>query len=91
MSAGQSAFVNVLAHALIDVTPAVNPAQVIGTGATALRTVFSAATIPGVVESYTKGLQAAYTISIVAAALATIIALASKWRNLKGGTVIATV
>lgn len=91
MSAGQSAFVNVLGKPLINVTPTVNPAQVIGTGATALRAVFPEAVLPGIVDSYTKGLQATYTIAIVTAALATIIALLSKWRNLKVADVMTTV
>jgi TRAP-type C4-dicarboxylate transport system permease small subunit len=64
--------------------PTVNPQAVAATGVTQLRAVFPADTIPGIISAYMDGLKVAYAIAIASAGLSVFIALASKWRNLKG-------
>ena len=52
----------------------VNPAQVIVTGATELRSTFTAAQLPGILRSYMAGLKDAYILAIATSGVAVIVA-----------------
>ena len=84
VSAGESAFTNILASRLPITAPSVDVASVVATGATELRNTFAPELIPGIVSAYMQGLRVAYAVAIAAAVLSVLISLGSKWRNLKG-------
>jgi hypothetical protein len=69
VSAGQSAFENRLIGSLAKNAPSVDPALVIATGATDIRTVFSGAEQAGVIQSYLDGLHYTFILIIVLAGL----------------------
>lgn len=87
VSAGQSAFTNVMLQRLPTHAPNVDVSKLLITGITELRDVFPAEDIPGIVDSYMGGLKVAYAVAIAATGISVIISLASKWRNLKGKVV----
>ena len=91
VSAGQAALSNILLSHIKTYEPSVNPQLLIATGATQLRSVFSADQMVGILKAYMDGLHAAYAIAITVAGLATLVSLASKWRNLKGANVAGAV
>jgi MFS transporter, DHA2 family, glioxin efflux transporter len=84
VSAGQSAFTNVLINNIPNNAPEVDISRLITTGATDLKTVFPSDAIPGILRSYMDGLRAAYAIVIVTAGLATAFTLLMPWQSLKG-------
>jgi MFS transporter, DHA2 family, glioxin efflux transporter len=84
VSAGQSAFTNVLKREIPSNAPGVDANQVVATGATDLTNVFPSDVISGIIRSYMAGLRAAYTIVIVSAGIATIFVFLMPWRSLKG-------
>ncbi|KAI9837895.1 MAG: hypothetical protein M1837_002685 [Sclerophora amabilis] len=83
VTAGQSAFTNVLISTLPSTAPTVDPAELVLTGATELREAFSAEEIPGILLAYVEGLQTAFVIAIAASGLATLVALGSRWQRLQ--------
>ena len=84
VAAGQAAFVNRLAQRLPVTAPTVNPQQVIATGATELRNVFTPEQIPGILEAYMDGLKLTFLLCIVLAGVAVIVSAFPKWVSLKG-------
>ena len=91
VSAGQAALSNILIGHIQTYDPSVNPQLLIATGATQLRSVFSAEQMVGIFEAYMDGLHAAFAIGIATTGLATLVSLASRWRNLKGMNVAGAV
>lgn len=87
VSAGQSAFTNVMVQRLPQYAPNVDIAKLLMTGITELRDVFPEEDIPGIVDSYMGGLKIAYAVAIAATGISVLVSLASKWRNLKGKVV----
>jgi hypothetical protein len=84
---GQSLFSNKLVKVIPDNVPNVNPALIVGTGATELRDVFDKELIPGIIRSFLAGLKDAYILAVALAALATVISfliIVFDRRNLKG-------
>ncbi|KAL7908475.1 major facilitator superfamily domain-containing protein [Trichoderma velutinum] len=73
VSAAQAGFVNVMINNLPKTAPGVNPALVVGTGATDLRKVFSENQIPGILVAYMQGLKASFAIGIASSGIAFII------------------
>ena len=84
MSAGQSGFANKLITSVLKLAPAVNPALVVATGATDLRTVFSPDEFPHILQAYMDGLRVAFAVAIPLAGIALPISIFSNWRNIKG-------
>ena len=83
VSAGQSAYTNRLLQEVPVLVPDVSPALVVATGATQLRTVFSAEQLPGIVLAYMDGLKLAFILAIASAGVTLPIALFAKWQNVK--------
>lgn len=83
VSAGESAFEATLTKKLLASDPSVNPLQVIGTGATDVRTVFAPADIPFILRAYVSGIQTAFIVAIALAGACTIIAFGAKWQKLQ--------
>jgi MFS transporter, DHA2 family, glioxin efflux transporter len=91
VTAGQAALSNILISHIKTYDPSVDPKLLLATGATQLRSVFSADQMVGILEAYMDGLHAAYAIAITVAGLATFVSLAARWRNLKGANVAGAV
>lgn len=83
VSAGQSAFQNVLLQRLPLYT-GIDPQTIISVGTTEIRTSFPPEAIPGILHAYMDGLKVAYAIAIASAGLAVFVAAGNKWMNLKG-------
>ncbi|EAS35631.3 MFS gliotoxin efflux transporter GliA [Coccidioides immitis RS] len=82
VSAGQSAFVNKLIATIPATAPGINPATVVATGATQIRTTFPANNVPGIVLAYMAGIKVALAMSIGGAGAAFITSLFSDWKRL---------
>ncbi|KAK9326757.1 major facilitator superfamily domain-containing protein [Lipomyces starkeyi] len=83
VSAGESAFESTLTKKLRASDPSVNPLQVIGTGATDLRKVFSPTDMPFILRAYVSGIQTAFIVAIALAGACTLIAFGAKWQKLQ--------
>ncbi|KAH7369278.1 major facilitator superfamily-domain-containing protein [Plectosphaerella cucumerina] len=82
ISAGQAAFVNTLLSRLPTTAPGVDPLDVVATGATDIRPVFSAAQVPGILEAYMGGIKLALILPIAATGIAFVVSAFSKWQKL---------
>ena len=83
VSAAQAAFVNVLIKDLLTRVPGLDPAVVVSTGATDLRSVFSADQVPGILVAYMSGLKIAFAIGLASTGVAFIIITEfQKWNKL---------
>jgi MFS transporter, DHA2 family, glioxin efflux transporter len=83
----QSLFANKLVSVVPRLVPGVDPALVVGTGATDLRKVFTPEQLPGVIQAYLDGLHDTYILAIALAGMATVFAfviLIFDYRTLKG-------
>lgn len=76
ISVSQSLFANRLIKAVKQNVQGLDPAIVVGTGATELRKVFSAAQLAGVIESFMAGLQDAFTLAIAVGGVAVLVSVA---------------
>jgi hypothetical protein len=61
----------------------IDPLKVIGTGATELRTVFSATDLPFILRAYVNGIQTAFIVAIALACACTLVAFGGKWEKLQ--------
>jgi len=86
ISAGQAGFSNRLLHELPTTAPGVDVAQVIVTGATELRNVFSAQEIPGILVAYMDGLKTPFAIAIACMCVSFFVAFGPRWESIKGKT-----
>jgi hypothetical protein len=84
ISAAQAGFTNKLLHQLPIKAPTVDAGKVLATGATDLRTVFTPAQIPGILDAYMEGLRVPFIIAIACAAITFLIAFAPRWESIKG-------
>ena len=84
VQAGHSAFGNQLLKLLPSTSPNVDPAKVLATGASGLRSAFGEADLPGILVAYMGGLRVAYALSIALAGVAAIVGLFASWRSIKG-------
>lgn len=83
VSAAQSAFVNRLVQTLPETAPGINPALVVATGATQLRSTFSPEQLPGILAAYMDGLRLTFLLCIVLACVGVLVSFLPKWVNLK--------
>lgn len=82
LAASQSGFNNRLIHTLRSSVPDINPATVLATGATQIRTAFTSAQVPDVVAAYMAGLKVVFAITAGTFAFATFIAFCASWKRL---------
>ncbi|KAK0609497.1 major facilitator superfamily-domain-containing protein [Immersiella caudata] len=84
VTAAQTAFVNKLTQTLQLTAPDLDPLQVVHTGATAIRDVFPAEQVAGVIDAYMVGIRVAFAIAVAGAGLGMVIGLfnlaGGKWR-----------
>lgn len=82
MSSAQAAFINQAIDKLQTSAPGVDKTQLIDTGASALRKVFTAEELPGVLIAYMHGLKAVFAVSIAFCGIAFLTTLAIPWERL---------
>jgi hypothetical protein len=82
LSAAQSAFNNTMISTLAFTAPGVDPAIVLATGATQIRSAFTAAEVPGIVAAYMAGLKVVFAIAAGAFGFASLISLCGSWKKL---------
>ncbi|KAF9890757.1 hypothetical protein FE257_005626 [Aspergillus nanangensis] len=73
VSAAQSAFVNVLMKVLRHSAPGIDPALVVGTGATDLRKVFPPEQLPGILVAYMRGVKITFAIGLASTGVSFIV------------------
>jgi hypothetical protein len=83
VSAAQSIFQNELLNSLITKAPNINPASIFDIGASRIQTTFAKEDLPGIDESYMKGLHMAFALAISIACAATLVAATQNWFRLK--------
>jgi hypothetical protein len=88
VSAGQSAFVNMLVERIPELVPNLDPKLIVATGASELHNVFNGADIPGILEAYMDGLRVTFIVCIALGAVSAVVSLFPKWVNLKGKAVV---
>lgn len=64
------------------VAPSVDPEAVVATGATELRSVFSATQLPGVITAYMSGIRVAFAIVIAGVGISSIFTFFNSWKRL---------
>ncbi|KAI4112949.1 MAG: hypothetical protein LQ345_005982 [Seirophora villosa] len=82
VAAGQTAFVNQLLRVASQKVPDVDPAQVVLTGATSLRQVFSAQQLPGIIASYLSGIHLTFAIATGLIGASLFAAVLAPWRKI---------
>ncbi|KAK0707081.1 major facilitator superfamily domain-containing protein [Lasiosphaeria miniovina] len=74
LSAAQCAFVNKMLGSLATTAPDVDPAKLLVTGVSEIRSVFPAEQIPGILQAYMDGLRIPFAIATATAGAACVIA-----------------
>ncbi|KAL2127329.1 hypothetical protein VTI74DRAFT_10898 [Chaetomium olivicolor] len=90
VSAAQSAFVNTMVAELASSAPDVNPATLLATGATQIRTMFTPEEVPGILIAYMAGIKTALAISVGAVGLAFVVSLFGNFKSLNKETLKAS-
>ncbi|TVY75315.1 putative efflux pump gsfJ [Fusarium oxysporum f. sp. cubense] len=73
VSAGQSAFVNIMLDVLPTDAPGVNPLQLLATGATEARATFPTDQLNGILSAYMSGIKGAFAVGIGGVGLAFVL------------------
>ncbi|EXL90503.1 hypothetical protein FOIG_16254 [Fusarium odoratissimum NRRL 54006] len=82
VSAGQSAFVNIMLDVLPTDAPGVNPLQLLATGATEVRATFPTDQLNGILSAYMSGIEGAFAVGIGGVGLAFVVSLLQRWDRL---------
>ncbi|KAM5347630.1 hypothetical protein ACJ41O_007454 [Fusarium nematophilum] len=82
VSAGQSAFVNIMLDVLATDAPGVNPLQLLATGATEVRATFPADQLNGILRAYMSGIKGAFAVGIGGVGLAFVVSFLQRWDRL---------
>lgn len=84
ISAGQAGWSNKMLSEIATRVPGVSPQLVVATGATELRTTFTAQQLPGILNAYMVGLRVPFAITIACACVTFVIAFLPRWESIKG-------
>ncbi|KAI5247091.1 MFS general substrate transporter [Aureobasidium subglaciale] len=82
IAAVQCAFNNQVIKEVVKKLPDLNPAIVLGTGATQIREQFTASQISIVLDAYMVGLKAVFAITVAAFGIATLVGCFGSWKRL---------
>ena len=82
LSAAQSAFNNTIIGTAASTAPGIDPALLLATGATQIRTAFTSAQVPGVIAAYMAGIKVVFAITIGASGFASLFSLCGSWKKL---------
>ncbi|KAL0580750.1 MFS sugar transporter [Marasmius crinis-equi] len=92
ISIAQNVFTNKLVTEVVKNAPGLNPAVVLGAGATMIKTVIPQEFLGGVIEAYNQALVNAYYVAIAMACLTVVGSVFVEWRSVKesanGGAVM---
>lgn len=83
VAAAQAAFVNRILDVVPRTAPNVGPYQVIGVGATEIRSTFPSYQISGIIDAYMDGITIALTIALATVAFSVLLSVLSPWNRLK--------
>jgi ABC-type proline/glycine betaine transport system permease subunit len=78
----QCAFNNQVIAQLLKNLPEINPAMVLGVGATQIREQFTEAQVPIVLDAYMVGLKAVFAITTAAYGISTLVGVFGSWKRL---------
>ncbi|OAF59497.1 hypothetical protein VC83_03936 [Pseudogymnoascus destructans] len=84
VSAGQTAFTNILLKRAQIYVPGIDPQRILAVGAGQIREAFAEDVVEGVISAYMDGLRGAFAIAIACATLATLIGAGGRWVKLAG-------
>jgi FlaA1/EpsC-like NDP-sugar epimerase len=84
VSIGQNIFSNTLVQQIPRLTKNLDPAVIIGAGATNARLVTPPAELPGVLEAYNVAVTRTFILPIACAGLACLSSLLFEWKSVKG-------
>ncbi|THY15224.1 MFS general substrate transporter [Aureobasidium pullulans] len=82
ISAVQCAFNNQVIKELVKTLPGIEPAVVLGIGATHIRQEFTASQVPIVLDAYMIGLKAVFAVTTAAFGISTLIGAFGSWKRL---------
>ncbi|KAI4848168.1 MFS general substrate transporter [Aureobasidium sp. EXF-8845] len=82
ISAVQCAFNNQVLAQIVKNLPGIDPAVVLGVGATQIREVFTSAQVPVVLDAYMVGLKAVFAITTAAYGVSTLVGAFGDWKRL---------
>ena len=82
VTAGQSIFANRLLKTLTSNAPNIDPAKVLGTGASEIQRVFSGADLSAALDAYMVGIKAVFAFSIAGAAFTAVLTLAVPFKKM---------
>ena len=84
VSAGQTAFANILLKKIPLYVPSIDPQSVLAVGATQIRTAFPPEIVSGIINAYMDGLRGSFALAIACAGIATLVGAGAKWVKLAG-------
>lgn len=84
ISIAQNIFSNTLIKQLPAYAPNLDPALIIGAGATGLRAVTPDADLPGVLEAYNISVTRTFILPIACGGIACLCSLLFEWKSVKG-------
>jgi hypothetical protein len=90
LSAAQAAFNNRMLSTLASTAPGVDPATVLVTGATQIRSVFTSSQVPGIVAAYMAGLKLVFAITIATFGCAFLTGLWASWKRIHAPDLTST-
>ncbi|KAK5204370.1 hypothetical protein LTR41_009841 [Exophiala xenobiotica] len=90
LSAAQAAFNNRMLSTLASTAPGVDPATVLVTGATQIRSVFASSQVPGIVAAYMAGLKLVFAITIATFGCAFLTGLWASWKRIHAADLAST-
>jgi hypothetical protein len=86
ISASQSAFENRLVSTLATTVPGLDPNTVIATGATQIRSTFSANQVTGIVVAYMAGLKVVFELAVAVTGFTVVMCLFLPWKRINMGS-----
>jgi ABC-type proline/glycine betaine transport system permease subunit len=84
LSAAQSAFNNQLIKQIAINLPDLDPVAALSIGATQIRSAFTPAQVPLVIDAYMTGLKAVFAITVAGYGVATLVGALGSWKRLHG-------
>jgi hypothetical protein len=84
VSIGQNVFTNKLVEGVIANVPGLDPAIVLGTGATSIQTTIPPEMLPGVTLAYSSALTRSFLVAAIMAAFTIIGSVFVEWKSVKG-------
>lgn len=84
VSVDENVFSNKLVHYIVEYAPVVDPAVVLGAGATGIKQVVDSANLPGVLLAYNDAITQTFIVGAAMAGISTIGALVVEWKSVKG-------